>query len=160
MRGVQLDAPGEERPGASRGALAPATRLQRRPEVGDDGVVRIVLRASLRDGQRVVECGGGPSPVDVLRDEPRGGDADVRVRRVELERCGEQAERAEAIAGALEVLRAPVEVNVRRVRAVGARATTMIVAASSRVSVGRGGARARGAPLGAPPGRVRDWAVV
>ena len=49
---------------------------------------------------------------------------------------------AAAIAGALEVLRAPVEVNVRRVRAVGARATTTIVAASSRVSVGRGG-RAR-----------------
>ena len=115
---VELDAPGEEFPGASRGALTPAPRLQRRAKVGDDGVVRLVLGARLRDRQSVVERDVGASAVDVLGDEPRGGDADVGVSRVEFTRGGEQAERAEAIAAALEILGAPVEVDVRRVRAV------------------------------------------
>ena len=77
-----------------------------------------MLGARLRDRQSVVERDVGASAVDVLGDEPRGGDADVDVSRVEFTRGDEQAERAEAIAAALEILGAPVEVDVRRVRAV------------------------------------------
>ena len=63
-----------------------------------------MLGARLRDRQSVVERDVGASAVDVLGDEPRGGDADVGVSRVEFTRGGEQAERAEAIAAALAKL--------------------------------------------------------
>ena len=114
-----------------------------------------MLGARLRDCQSVVERDVGASAVDVLGDEPRGGDADVGVSRVEFTRGGEQAERAEAIAAALEILGAPVEVDVRRVRAV----TPAILVCRSVPGrlVGRA-TRGRRSPL--EPPLDREWARV